>query len=339
MAENYDLIVVGAGPAGISAAINAESERLETAVVDASERIGGQAGTSSLIENYPGFPDGISGDELMGLMAQQARRFTTEFNGPTRITDISRADGGLILNAEEDGSFVGKTALLATGVQHRQLKNVTNLSAFLGIGAAYGSPIRTQPYDGKKVIVIGGANSAGQAAHHLSEFDACSVHLVVRGESIEDKMSGYLVDKLAKKDNVEVHTHTELKEVDGDERLSEVVLTGPEGDFRMEIDELFIMIGAAPKTLWLPKAVLKDDQGFVVTGSDIPHEAREAFREETQGRSPFAHETTMPGLFAAGDIRCGTTKRVAFAIGDGASVVPELHRYLSNLSANNAASS
>lgn len=323
--EKHDLIVVGAGPAGLSAAITAESERIDTLVLDCSERLGGQAGTSSLIQNYPGFPQGISGADLAARMVDQALTFTTEFIAPVTVQEIEAVEGGVSVTTGERSTYLGQAVLLSTGVDYRYLR-ARNLAAYLGRGAKYGSPDTSLQYPDKDIFVVGGANSAGQAAVHLSEFDGSRVHILVRGKSIEDKMSGYLVDKIMDRSNIEVHTETELVGVDGNGHLEKVTLQTNEGNSEMPADEVFVLIGSVPKTAWLPPSVALDDQGFVMAGSDIPKDIQDQFEDTSGGRQPLPHETSIPGLFVAGDVRCGTHKRVALACGDGAGVVPELHR-------------
>jgi thioredoxin reductase (NADPH) len=323
--DRYDLIVVGSGPAGLSGAINAESEGIDTLVLDAGDRPGGQAGTSTCIENYPGFPGGVTGQRLMSSMVDQALGFTTEFLAPVQAEGITPTGEGYAVTDDRD-TFLGSAVLLGTGVQYRRLK-VPNLAAYLGRGVHYGSPRLSEEYEGKELLVVGGANSAGQAAMHLSKFTECAVHMVVRGQGLSVGMSEYLSDRIDQTPNVQVHTETEVVGVDGDGRLKEVMLKHGDRVNRVPADELFILIGAQPKTTWLPDAITTDKIGFVQTGGDIPAEARDAFYEAT-GRQPFAHETGMPGIFVAGDVRFGTTKRVAAAVGDGATAIPELHRYL-----------
>jgi len=325
--EIYDLIIVGAGPAGIAAAIGAESERLNTLVLEGKLELGGQAGTSSLIENYAGFPGGIAGPELMGRMIDQALAFDTEFAGPARVDNIERTDSGLLVCSDSE-RYLGQTVILGCGVEYRSL-NARNLSAYMGRGVTYGSPHMSDTFKGKKLAVVGGANSAGQAAVHLSKFADCDVKILIRGASVEDKMSGYLVDKIVDISNIDVHTQTEVVRVNGNGHLSTVTVDheGAQEDF--EIDELFVMIGAVPKTQWLPDDVKRDEKGFVLTGTDLPAETRIAFKSSC-GRPPLAHETAMHGVFAAGDFRSGTVKRVGYAVGDGGGVVPELHQYLNH---------
>jgi thioredoxin reductase (NADPH) len=327
-AECHDLVIVGAGPAGLSAAINAESERIDSLVLESNNRLGGQAGTSTRIENYPGFPDGVSGEELTGRMIDQALKFSTEFLAPIRAERVEETDDGILVHSDEGESFLGRSVLISCGVEYRRLR-ARNLAAYLGRGAMYGSPDISVPYENKRVVVVGGANSAGQAALHLSK--ACEVHLAIRGRSIDDKMSAYLADRIASNDNIQVHTETEVTGVDGDGRLKKVTVKSGDKVREMDADELFVLIGAEPKTHWLPEKIARDKAGYVIAGSDLSADSREQFTEQSGGRQPFAHVTSMPGLFVAGDGRFGTIKRVASAVGDGAVVIPELHRYLSLL--------
>lgn len=325
--ETHDLIVVGAGPAGLAAAIGAESERLNTLVLEGKSRLGGQAGTSSLIENYPGFPGGISGPDLMGRMIDQALGFSTEFLGPGRVTGIERTDQGIEVSGEVD-SFIGNTVLLSCGVEYRRLR-AKNLPAYLGRGVTYGSPHMANKYEGKKLFVVGGANSAGQAAVHLSQFTDCDIRMLVRGKSIEDKMSGYLIDKISDIANIEVLTETEVVAVGGNGCLGEITVKKEDTEEKLPADEMFVMIGAEPRTKWLPDDIERDSLGFIVTGTDIAQETRMHFKDQC-ARPPLSHETSMHGVFAAGDVRHGTVKRVGYAVGDGSGVVSELHQYLSH---------
>lgn len=331
--NNYDLVVVGAGPAGLAAAIGAESEWLETVVLEGKGRLGGQAGTSSLIKNYAGFPGGISGPDLMGRMTDQALEFDTRFEAPERATGIIRTDEGLVVTTEAK-EFIGRTVLLSCGVDYRKL-GATNLAAYLGRGVAYGSPHMANKYDDKKLFVVGGANSAGQAAVHLSQFTNCDVHILIRGKSINEKMSGYLIDKISETPNIKVHTSTEVVAVQGNGCLGEITVVQEEQEVALPADEMFVMIGAEPRTGWLNEKVLRDRTGFVLTGTDIPLEERAKFEGDC-GRPPFAHETSMHGVFAAGDVRHGTVKRVGYAVGDGGAAVAELHQYLSHVPENTA---
>ena len=324
--KEHDLLIVGGGPAGLSAATYGASERLETGIVDSAPKLGGQAGTSTLVENYAGFPHGITGPELMGRMAAQAARF-----GATRYLDdpaerIERTDRGLEVTTRESGLHVAKNVLLANGVQYNR-HPAKYLEDFLGRGVHYGSPELGEMYKDQELFVVGGANSAGQAAVALSECEGCNVHMIVRADNLEKSMSGYLIDKIENKDNITVHSHTVLEEVDGGRKLEKVKVsdlrTGRQDT--LTADELFIMIGASPRTGWLPEDVVRDDRGFVVTDGNLGREVRGVFEDKYE-RPPFDSETSMEGVFAAGDIVSGSQKRVASAVGAGADAVSHVHR-------------
>lgn len=323
--EVHDLVVIGGGPAGLTAAMTAETERLDAIVLDSGPQVGGQAGTTSLIRNYPGFPKGVSGPELMANIVDQALEFDTEFIGPTRVINLHPQAEGILVQTEDGDEYLGSVALLSMGVEPRHIK-ARNLAAYVGRGATYGAPTLNTPQEGH-VFVIGGANSAGQAAEYLSSYETCKVHLLVRGDSIEDKMSGYLVDEVMEKVNQEkivIHTQAELIGVNGNGHLEKVVVKQGDETIEMPANEVYVLIGSEPKTLWLPNGVERDGLGFITAGSDISEKRRAGFIEET-GRPPYAHETAIPRLFVAGDVRCGTNKRIALAIGDGAAVIPEIH--------------
>jgi thioredoxin reductase (NADPH) len=323
--EKHDFVIVGAGPAGLSAAVGAESEHLDTLVLDSKGRLGGQAGTSSLIENFPSYPEGITGPNLVSRMVDQALRFNTEFLAPVRIDSVEATEEGLELR--EDGErYLGKAALLSCGVDYRRLR-AKNLAAYLGRGVTYGSPRMKDIFKDRKMFVVGGANSAGQAAVHLSEFGGCSVNMLVRGERVEDRMSGYLVDKVSNKSNIDITTNTEITSVNGNGCLESITIRTGDEEREVDADELFILIGAVPRTGWLPKEVRRDKYGFVLAGSDLPEDVQSQF-EEANGREPFKHESSMPGLFVAGDVRSGSSKRVALAVGEGMAVIPEVHQYM-----------
>lgn len=215
--------------------------------------------------------------------------------------------------------------LVSSGVQTRPLI-VPNLAAYLGRGVEYGSPHRSIEYKDKKMYVVGGANSAGQAALHLAKFTGCNVGLLIRGKSIEDKMSEYLVERIEAADNIEVHTETQVTGVDGDGNLRKIALDTRGVKTEVPADQMFVLVGAVPKTGWLPKEISRDSHGFIHAGGELPDEARHAFRDLCD-RMPLANETSMPGLFVAGDVRSGTKKRVAIAVGDGAVAAAQLHDY------------
>lgn len=329
--QRHDLLVIGGGPAGLAAATYGASERLNTGIADQDPgRFGGQAGTSTLIENYPGFDQGVTGPELTERMAKQARRLgATAYHG-TVIENIERTDRGLEVTATdtEDGSklYVAKNVLLANGVQYNR-HPAANLDRFLGRGVAYGSPDIASRYKDQDLFVVGGANSAGQAAYALSDCEGCTVHMLVRGKSLEDKMSGYLIDKIKAKGNIIVHLETDLAAVDGGRQLDEVTVTDRRNgqSESMHADHLFVMIGASPRTMWLPEGVKRDDHGYVVTGTALERDTRGEF-EDRYARPPLARETSMEGLFAAGDVVSGSQKRVASAVGAGADSVGDIHK-------------
>lgn len=325
---NYDLIVIGGGPTGLSAAVNAASEGLKTLVLDSEQQFGGQAGTSTLIENYAGFAQGITGEDLTSAMVQQSRKFRADLQAPVRACDINR-DGRskkLTVLSDDGTEFKAPAVLLSTGVQYRTLK-AEGITEYLGRGVSYGSPSLAADYTGKSVYIIGGANSAGQAALHLSKCYDCTVHILVRSESIRDKMSEYLVRRIEHTDNIYIHTGTELKSIRGKESVESLIAFDKEGDWVGGVDHIFIMIGATPKVSWLPLGIEKDRHGFVLTGNDIN---TDKFVKK-YGRQPLPHETSLCGFFAAGDIRSGSVKRCATAVGEGAVTVSEVHNLLGDL--------
>jgi thioredoxin reductase (NADPH) len=322
----HDLLIIGGGPAGLSAATYGASERLNTGVVDSQNHLGGQAGTSTFIENYPGFPNGITGPDLMGKMATQAERFGAQTYLEAPIEKIAPSDRGLEVTTHEGNLYIAKNVLLANGVQYNK-HPAANLETFLGRGVNYGSPNLANRYKDKQLFVIGGANSAGQAAYALSDCEGCTVHMLIRGRSMEDKMSGYLVDKIATKPNIHVHLDTDLESVDGGRKMEDVTIADRQTNREetLHADELFVMIGASPRTLWLPDAVKRDALGFILTGSNLDRETRGAFEDQYQ-RPPLSSETAMEGVFAAGDVVSGTQKRVASAVGHGADAVADVHQ-------------
>jgi thioredoxin reductase (NADPH) len=325
--EKHDLIVIGAGPAGLTAALKGESEGIDTLVLDSGFQVGGQAAESSCIENYAGFPK-ISGPDLMARIVDHALKYNAEFKGPTRVTGITETDEGINVLTDEGNEYLADMALLCTGVEFKSL-NARNMAAYVGSrGVHYGPAPSFADYSGKKVFVIGGANSAGQAAVKFAEFDACEVSLLVRGDDIEKNMSTYLINQISERDNIEILTQTEVLGVDGNGHLSTAeIKTVGEEPREVPVDEIFVFIGSIPKTLWLPSGVLRDKKGFIVAGSDLPENIRQEFIVKSEGRPPYGHETSMPGLFVACDVRCGTPKGVSVASGDGAGAVAELHNY------------
>lgn len=322
-----DLVIIGGGPAGLSAAVNASSEKIKPLLLDGNQRLGGQAGTSSNIENYAGFPCGVTGQDLADRMVKQARRFGTDLLAPVMASRISRDPSTRLICVTDDAgdTFVTRSVVLASGVRYRRLP-IPNVVAYLGNGVAYGSPSLQDSYSDQEIFVIGGANSAGQAAVHLSDCPNCTVHVVVRGDSLDLKMSHYLIEKIEERDNIQVHTKSEVVGLIGDDKLERLILRSPEGEREMEAHQLFAMIGAVPNTVWLDGTIALD-KGYVLGGRDLNEEIRETFQSDC-GRLPFDSETSMPGVFVAGDIRANAVRRVAAAVGAGSMVVPDIHRHL-----------
>ncbi len=312
----YDLIVVGGGPAGLSAAVYAESEGLRTALVEPTA-MGGQAGTSSMIRNYLGFPRGISGAELAARAFEQAILFGTEMIYGHAATGL-RVDGGLRTVQLDDGTDVpARAVVIATGVSYRTL-DIPSVEAFNGVGVYYGAASsEAAALAGQDVFVVGGGNSAGQAALYLAKF-ASRVTILVRGESLAESMSEYLITEIDATPNIDLTYGVEVVGGAGDGRLETIDIRRPPSGAvdTLRAAALFILIGAEPFTQWLPADVARDDWGFVMTGPS----------EETPSRLLF--ESTLPGVFAVGDVRRDSIKRVASAVGEGAVCVRLVHQYL-----------
>lgn len=317
----YDVAIVGAGPAGLAAAVYAASEGLTTLVVE-KFAVGGQAGTSSLIRNYPGFPRGVSGHKLTISAFQQAWSFGATFHFVREATEL-RADGDDRLLVLSDGTTVrARTVIIATGVEYRLL-DVPELEELVGRSVHYGAAVTQAPMlAGRRVAVVGGGNSAGQAALHLARF-ADHVSVLVRRDTLATSMSEYLITALDAAPNIDVRYEVEVVGGGGEDGLDHIVLrsvdAGPEESLPCEA--LFVLIGSEPWTQWLAGAVARDEWGFLCTGTDVPEAAR-------SGRQPMALETSMPGVFAVGDVRRGAIKRVASAVGSGAIAIQQVHRYL-----------
>jgi len=320
----YDVVIVGSGPAGLSAAVNAASEGLKTLVMDMNTDFGGQASTSTMIENYAGFPDGVTGRDLTQRMLDQTYKFDVEFMAPARVCGLEREEDRIRV-LDDSGMYVDtRSVVLAMGVQYRRL-NVPSVAKYLGRGISYGSPSVSTKYRGKHFAVVGGANSAGQAAMHLSQYPDSTVRLIVRGDTIEDKMSHYLIERLEAADNVTIHYNSEITDVAGSDRLTQVYIKDKIYTEGFDMDNIFILIGAIPLTNWMEGIIERDDHGFLLTGRDLKRSAVKEF-ENSCGRKPFDHETSMRGVFASGDIRANSVKRVASAVGEGAMTIPEVHK-------------
>ncbi len=326
----YDFIIVGGGPAGLAAAVYGACEGLRTMMVE-KEAPGGQAGQSSRIENYLGFPAGLSGAELARRATAQARRFGAEILAPQEVAKME-IDGPYRKLRFGDGSEVSCHALLiATGVDYRRHPG-PGMERLTGAGVYYGASMtEAAAYRDQEVFVVGGGNSAGQAAMHFSRY-ASKVTVLVRGDDLRAKMSRYLVDRIEAAPNIELRTRTEIVDAEGTEYLKSVTLRGL-GDGRTETvpaSGLFLFIGAVPNTDWLESNFARDPQGFLLTGPDLSPEGGRP-RGWPLDRDPFLLETNVPGVFAAGDVRLGSMKRVAAGVGEGSTVVSFVHRYLAEL--------
>ena len=319
-----DLVIVGAGPAGLGAAVYAASEGLDTLVIDQGP-IGGQAGTSSMIRNYLGFPRGVSGMRLAQRARTQAVRFGARFLAGQEVTGLRIAEGpdGCHVVDLGEASVRGRTVLISTGVDYRRL-GVEALEGLVGRGVNYGAAASTsREVRGKDVYVVGGGNSAGQAAVHLSRF-ARSVTILVRRDGLAATMSSYLIREIAGNPRITVRPGTVVTDGGGEGRLEWLGLRDVESgtEERVEAAGLYLLLGAEPHCDWLPAEVARDDRGFVLSGSDTPWQSWQG------GRPPAPYATTVPGVFVAGDIRCSSMKRVAAASGEGAGVVPLVHAFL-----------
>jgi thioredoxin reductase (NADPH) len=313
---DFDLAVVGAGPAGLAAAVYASSEGLRTLVVE-RESIGGQAGSSSLIRNFLGFPRGVGGAELAQRAFQQAWVFGTRFLLMREVVDLRQDGDRFVLSLSSGRQARARTVILATGAAYRRL-GIPSLDTFTGAGVFYGASVTEgKALTGEDVYVVGGGNSAGQAAMHLSRH-ARRVTLLVRGSSLESSMSSYLIETLVAAPNIDVRVHTDVTGGEGRGRLERVALRHiPSGaESTVPAAALFVLIGAHPHTDWLPTDIECDERGYVLTGSDLA--------ESTV--SPL--ETSVPGVFAVGDVRHDSIKRVASAVGEGSVAVQHVHRYL-----------
>jgi thioredoxin reductase (NADPH) len=325
--RDFDLVIIGAGPAGLAAAVYGSSEGLRTVVVE-RETFGGQAGTSSLIRNYLGFSRGVSGSELAWQAYQQAWLFGASFRLARHTIALHHGPEQLVVSLSDGTEVAGRAAIVATGASYRRL-GVPSLEALQGAGVFYGAAVaQAQGMKGQEVFVVGGGNSAGQAARHLSKH-ARRVTLLVLGESLAAHMSRYLIEEIEATENIQVRLNTQVIDGGGQGRLEHLVLK----DRASELTEtfpaaaLFVLIGARPHTGWLPEEVMRDERGYVITGSDLLRDGSppEGWPLE---RPPMLMETSVPGVFAAGDVRCGSVKRVASAVGEGSIAIQMVHEYL-----------
>ena len=326
--DDYDLMVLGAGPAGLTAAVYAASEGQRTLVVE-FHAPGGQAGTSSRIENYPGFPDGVSGVELADGAYRQAQRLGAEFLiGVVVVHARPQADGTVEVEFSSGSTIRARSGLIATGVAYRRL-DVPSIEQLIGRGVRYGSPSgEAARFAGRQVAVVGGANSAGQAALHLAGH-AAQLTLLVRGDSLDRGMSRYLVDRIERHDRIAVRTGTEVVGARGRDRLESLTIEGAEGRQTLPTDALFVLIGAEPLTAGVEDWLRCDDRGYFMTGADLLESSDRSWWPLQ--RDPFFLESSQPGLFVAGDVRHGSIKRVASAVGEGAMAASLVHSYLDAL--------
>jgi len=321
-----DVVIVGAGPAGLAAAVYAASEGLDVLAIE-SNSPGGQAGSSSRIENYLGFPSGISGKDLIGLAYTQTQKFGADIAVAESATHLDCAPGAYKIQIDDGPYIQARTVVIATGAEYRKLP-IENISKFEGVGVYYGATfVESQLCEGEEVIVVGGGNSAGQAAVFLAQ-TARRVQMLVRSKGLAETMSRYLIRRIEESPGIELRTCTEITALDGNGHLERVTWRkdgeSPEsGDIR----HVFIMTGAAPSTKWLGGCVALDEQGFVKTGADLTPEDLAAAKWPLT-RPPYLLETSRPGVFAVGDVRAGNVKRVASAVGEGSIVISLVHRAL-----------
>ena len=332
----FDVAVIGGGPAGLAAAVGASSEGLATVVVE-HEAVGGQAGTSSMIRNYPGFSQGVSGATLAQEMRRQAWAFGTTILYMRQAEALAREDGHYRLRLSDGGALTARTVIIATGATYRRL-GIPHLEALQGRGVFYGAAASEAPaMRGRTVFVAGGGNSAGQAALHMAKW-AHQVTILVRRQSLADTMSDYLIRQIDATPNIDVCYQVQVADGTGASTggLQSLVLHDTASGERRTVpaDALFVLIGSQPRTQWLGQGVARDQWGFILTGPDLPGGAGHRW---PPGHPPLPLETSMPGILAAGDVRQGFVKRVASAVGEGAATIPLVHRYLQTMPAAPAA--
>jgi thioredoxin reductase (NADPH) len=326
-ADFYDLVVIGGGPAGLGAAVYGASEGLRTVLVERSAT-GGQAGQSSRIENYLGFPDGVSGAQLTDRARRQATKFGAEILTAREVTGLEVNGAARVVRFSDGSAVAAHSVILATGVSYRQLQ-APGTADLTGCGVFYGSALTEAPScQGHDVYIVGGANSAGQAAMYLSR-GAKSVTLLVRGADLSASMSHYLIQQINEASNISVRPRTVVEAAHGDDHLEKLTLRDTQTGHTELVDAqwLFVFIGAAPLTDWLDGTVLRDDNGFILAGPDLTPDGRPPAGWELD-RPPYHLETNIPGVFVAGDARAESAKRVASAVGEGAMAVMLVHRYL-----------
>jgi thioredoxin reductase len=324
--DHADVIIVGAGPAGLAAAVCASSEGLDTLVVE-RDTIGGQAGCSSMIRNYLGFARGVGGAELAHQAYQQAWAFGSRFLVGIEVTSMEWGYDVHVLRTADGRELTTRAVVLAMGVAYRRLE-IPALERLAGLGVFYGaSPAEAKQFEDRRVYLIGAGNSAGQAALHFAKWAKC-VSMVVRGDTLEKSMAKYLRDAIAAADNVEVLLRSRVVDGGGATTLTSLrIADGVDGSEReVRADGLFVMIGASPHTSWLPAEIARDAHGFVVAGAELAHD--QLLDDWLLPRSPLAFETSVPGVFAVGDVRSRSLKRVASSVGEGSTAIHAIHRFL-----------
>jgi thioredoxin reductase (NADPH) len=327
--DEFDVVIVGAGPAGLGAAVYGASEGLRTLVVE-REALGGQAGTSSLIRNFLGFPTGVSGSELAIRAYEQAWLFGAKFHFMHEVTELHPGQHRHRLELSNEATITTRTVVLATGATYRRL-GIPSLEALTGAGVFYGAAVAEAPaVTGTRVFVAGGGNSAGQAALHLAKY-ASQVTLLVRGPQLAQSMSDYLITQINATPNIDIRTNIEVVGGEGTQRLQRLTLrdTLTSRDETHDAGALFVLIGARPHTAWLPPQIRTDDWGFVITGHDLLEHGKSPPGWPLE-RPPALLETSVPGIFAVGDVRHRSVKRVASAVGEGSIAITLIHEYLAD---------
>ena len=328
--QTYDLVVVGAGPAGLGASVYGASERLSTLALE-SVALGGQAGTSSRIENYLGFPAGLSGFELTSRALVQADKFGARAAVPQEAVGLTREDGYYSVELSEGGKVAARSVIAATGARYRRLE-ISQLERFEGVSIHYAATeVEAQRCEGEEVVVVGGGNSAGQAALFLAGRTR-RVYLLIRSGDLGKSMSSYLVERIMATKNVELLANNEVRELMGEDHMDGVVVEDNRSGARRTLGAraLFFFIGAAANTGWLQGVVELDEQGFILTGRALEGSALEEDTWQGLSREPYPLESSLPGVFAAGDVRSGSIKRVASAVGEGSMAVRLVHQYLAD---------